>query len=182
MNRTTFFLVSTSIFLLGACHNDVKEVREVSDSPRNYPLNEQIGATITYSDSGQKMLEIHAGLVQDYGNQDPAYVFFGDRIRVQFYNGKTLTSTVLEADTARQLKDDDLWAIGGNVVLTNGKGERMKTERLYWNKKEERLYSDAKVQIRTDGQLITGKGFEADQEFNTYRIFKVQGEITIDDE
>jgi hypothetical protein len=38
------------------------------------------------------------------------------------------------------------------------------------------------VQIRTDGQLITGKGFEADQEFNTYRIFKVQGEITIDDE
>jgi LPS export ABC transporter protein LptC len=89
---------------------------------------------------------------------------------------------VLEADTARQLKDDDLWAIGGNVVLTNGKGERMKTERLYWNKKEERLYSDAKVQIRTDGQLITGKGFEADQEFNTYRIFKVQGEITIDDE
>jgi len=53
---------------------------------------------------------------------------------------------------------------------------------LYWNKKEERLYSDAKVQIRTDGQLITGKGFEADQEFNTYRIFKVQGEITIDDE
>ena len=135
MNRTTFFLVSTSIFLLGACRNDVKEVREVSDSPRNYPLNEQIGATITYSDSGQKMLEIHAGLVQDYGNQDPAYVFFGDRIRVQFYNGKTLTSTVLEADTARQLKDDDLWAIGGNVVLTNGKGERMKTERLYWNKK-----------------------------------------------
>lgn len=182
MNRRRFFFLSTAILLLGACRNDVKEVQQVSDSPRNYPLNEQIGATIIYSDSGQKMLEIHAGLVRDYGNQDPAYVFFGDRIRVQFYNGKTLTSTVLEADTARQLKDDELWAIGGNVVLTNGKGERMKTERLYWNKKEERLYSDAKVQIRTDGQLITGKGFEADQEFNTYRIFKVQGEITINDE
>ena len=67
-------------------------------------------------------------------------------------------------------------------MLSNGKGERTKSEPLFRNKKEERLYSDAKVQIRTDGQLITGKGFEADQEFNTYRIFKVQGEITIDDE
>jgi len=182
MNRLSIFIVICLSTLMFGCNNTVKEVEEVSKAPRNYPLNEQIGATITYSDSGQKMLEIHAGLVQDYGNQDPAYVFFGERVRVQFYNGKTLTSTVLEADTARQLKDDDMWAIGGNVILTNGKGERMKTERLFWNKQEERLYSDAKVQIRTDGQLITGMGFEADQEFNTYRIFKVQGEITIDDE
>ena len=181
LRKNVFINISLSLFLVG-CSNDVKEVNVVSDTPKFYPLNEQLGATITYSDSGQKVLEIQAGLVQDFGNQDPPYVFFGKRIKVQFYNGKSLTSTVLEADTARQLKNDDLWAIGGNVVLTNGKGERMSSERLYWNKKEERLYSDAKVQIRTDGQLITGKGFEADQEFNTYRIFKVQGEILIDDE
>ena len=102
MNRIRFFILSTAILLLGACRNDVKEVQQVSDSPRNYPLNEQIGATIIYSDSGQKMLEIHAGLVQDYGNQDPAYVFFGDRIRVQFYNGKTLTSTSLTVNSLKK--------------------------------------------------------------------------------
>ena len=92
------------------------------------------------------------------------------------------SATVLKADTARQLKKEDLWGIGGNVEVTNGKGERMTTELLFWDKKEERLYSDAKVQILSDGQLIRGKGFEADQSFNTYRIYKVQGEITVDDE
>ena len=48
--------------------------------------------------------------------------------------------------------------------------------------KEEKLYTDRAVQIETDGQRISGVGFEADQEFNSYQIYKVQGEITIDDE
>jgi LPS export ABC transporter protein LptC len=182
MNHKSCVAHLCATILFASCSNSVKNVEELTSTPLNYPLNEQRGATITYSDSGQKLLEIHAGLVQDYGNLDPAYMFFGERIQVQFYYDKTLNSTILEADTARQLKDDDIWAIGGNVILTNGKGERMKTERLYWDKKEERLYSDASVEIYTDGQLISGEGFEADQEFNTYRIFKVQGEITIDDE
>jgi LPS export ABC transporter protein LptC len=180
MIRITF--LGLLLLLFSACSNASKQVEKVSNSMVQYPLNEQIDAQITYSDSGQKVLEIQAGLVQDFGNLDPAYVYFGNRVKVQFYNGKTLTSTVLEADTARQLKDEDLWAIGGNVILTNGKGERMTTEQMFWDKKEERLYSTSKVQILSDGQLITGKGFEADQEFNKYRIFKVQGEITIKDE
>lgn len=165
-----------------SCSNDSKDVAEVSKIPVVFPLNEQHGAHITYSDSGQKVLEIRAGLLQDFGNMDPAYVFFGDGITVNFYSANAKTATVLKADTARQLKKEDLWGIGGNVEVTNGKGERMTTELLFWDKKEERLYSDAKVQILSDGQLIRGKGFEADQSFNTYRIYKVQGEITVDDE
>ena len=42
----------------------------------------------------------------------------------------------------------------------------MLTELLFWDKKEERLYTDKKVTIETEGQLITGLAFEADQEFN----------------
>jgi LPS export ABC transporter protein LptC len=168
--------------LLGACANEESMVEQINAPLKSYPLNEQFGARITYSDSGLQVLEIQSGIVQDFGNLDPAYVFFGRGLEVKFYNGESLGSTVLTADTARQLKKDDLWAIGGNVTVTNGKGERMQTELLYWDKTSERLYSDAPVQIITDGQLIMGKGFEADQEFNTYRLFKVQGEITIDDE
>jgi hypothetical protein len=160
--------------LLASCSNEEAVVEEVNAPLKSYPLNEQFGA--------RQVLEIQSGIVQDFGNLDPSYVFFGRGLQVKFYNGEALSSTVLTADTARQLKKEDLWAIGGNVTVTNGKGERMQTELLYWDKVEERLYSDAPVQIITDGQLIMGKGFEADQEFNTYRLFKVQGEITIDDE
>lgn len=179
MQRSFFILL---VGLLASCSNEEAVVEEVNAPLKSYPLNEQFGARITYSDSGLQVLEIQSGIVQDFGNLDPSYVFFGRGLQVKFYNGEALSSTVLTADTARQLKKEDLWAIGGNVTVANGKGERMQTELLYWDKVEERLYSDAPVQIITDGQLIMGKGFEADQEFNTYRLFKVQGEITIDDE
>lgn len=168
--------------LLLGCANDEAEVEEVANFPKVFPLNEQYGAKMIYSDSAQKILEIHAGVMKDFGNVDPPHVYFGNGLKVYFYNGGERASTVLLADTAQQLKKDELWAIGGNVVVTNGKGERMSTELLYWDQKNEKLYSEAAVQILTEGQLITGKGFEADQEFNTYRIFSVQGEITIDDE
>lgn len=178
--RVCFGLITGCFF--ASCSNNTLEVEQVSATPVLYPLNEQHRARIVYSDSGINVLEISAGIVQDYGNMEPPFVFFGRRLEVRFYNGASISSTVLKADTARQQKKEDLWAIGGNVIVTNGKGEQMETELLYWDKANERIYSESAVQIKTDGQLIIGKGFEADQEFNNYRIFKVQGQITIDDE
>jgi hypothetical protein len=58
LRKYVFIIIPLSLFLVG-CSNDVKEVNVVSDTPKFYPLNEQLGATITYSDSGQKVLEIH---------------------------------------------------------------------------------------------------------------------------
>ena len=167
---------------LSSCKNETSAVEAINAPILNYPLNEQRHANIIYSDSGINVLEINAGLVQGLGNMEPPYTFFGNGLTVLFYNGPKLSSTVLNADTARQEKSTDLWAIGGNVVVRNGKGERMFTELLFWDKKEEKLYTDRAVQIETDGQRISGVGFEADQEFNSYQIYKVQGEITIDDE
>ncbi|MEC8457919.1 MAG: LPS export ABC transporter periplasmic protein LptC [Bacteroidota bacterium] len=167
---------------LSSCKNETSAVDAINAPILNYPLNEQRRANITYSDSGKNVLEIKAGLVQDYGNMEPPYTFFSNGLTVRFYNGRMLSSTVLNADTARQEKSTDLWLIGGNVIVRNGKGDRLLTELLFWDKKEEKLYTDRKVQIETDGQRIIGVGFEADQEFNNYQIFSVQGELTIYDE
>jgi LPS export ABC transporter protein LptC len=184
LDRSRLHIISLALVLLAfsSCKNDEKVVEEINAPLINYPLNEQRHANIMYSDSGINILEIDAALVQDYGNMEPPYTYFGGGLTVRFYNGPEMSSTVMTADTARQEKKSDLWAIGGNVIVRNGKGESMLTELLFWDKAEERLYTDKKVTIETEGQLITGLGFEADQEFNNYRIFKVQGEITVDDE
>lgn len=184
LDRSRLYIFALALVLLAfsSCTNDEKVVEEINAPLIHYPLNEQRHANIIYSDSGINILEIDAALVQDYGNMDPPYTFFGGGLNVRFYNGPEMSSTVMTADTAHQDKKSDLWSIGGNVIVRNGKGERMLTELLFWDKAQERLYTDKKVTIETEGQLITGMGFEADQEFNNYRIFKVQGEITVDDE
>ena len=118
-----------------SCKNDENVVEEINAPLVNYPLNEQRHANIIYSDSGINILEIDAALVQDYGNMEPPYVFFGGGLNVRFYNGPEMSSTVMTADTAHQDKKSDLWAIGGNVIVRNGKGERMLTELLFWIRK-----------------------------------------------
>ena len=184
MNIRPSYLYTFGFLILSSssCKNETSTVDEINAPILNYPLNEQRHANIIYSDSGKNVLEINTGLVQDFGNMVPPYTFFSNGLTVQFYNGPKLSSTVLNADTARQEKSTDLWAIGGNVIVRNGKGERLLTELLFWDKKEEKLYTDREVQIETDGQRISGVGFEADQEFNNYQVFSVKGELTIDDE
>lgn len=171
-----------SLSLLTACANSMEEVEQVSAPVVFYPLSEQHGAILSFTDSGRVVLTIEAGLMQDFGNVDPSYVSFKEGVKVSFFGGKRKAATTLIADTARRLTQDEVWAIGGNVLVKNKNGERMRTELLYWDQKNEKLFSERRVQIETEEQLIIGEGFEADQEFSSYRLYKVTGEITIDDE
>ncbi len=99
-----------SLFILAAiffmsCSNDSKDVAAVSKIPVVFPLNEQHGAHITYSDSGQKVLEIRAGLLQDFGNMDPAYVFFGEGITVNFYKREYKNSNGLKSGYGKTVEE-----------------------------------------------------------------------------
>jgi len=64
-------------------------------------------------------------------------------------------------------------------VVVNEKNEKLNTEKLEWDEQTGKLYSDQFVKITTPEEIIMGTGFEADQNFNSYRIFKVTGTITV---
>ena len=183
-SRYFFSFILTVPFWFAACENQPAEVQEVirPNERVNYPLNEQHNAVFRYTDSGKAVLEIHAGLVEDYTHLDPKYMSFKRGVEVRLFNKQGTINTTLRADTAQHMVEEQRWNIGGQVVVINKKGERLETQQLFWDEKAGTLRSEKRVQITTDGQLITGTGFEADKEFASYRIFNVQGEITIDDE
>ena len=65
------------------------------------------------------------------------------------------------------------------MVVVNEKGEQLNTEHLVWDEKQEKLLSDEFVKITTKDEIIFGNGFEANQDFSKYRIFKIKGTISI---
>ena len=69
-----------------------------------------------------------------------------------------------------------------NVVVVNDKGEQLNTEYLRWEEKKGKLFSDQFVKISTADQIIYGEGFEAEQDFSSYRIFKTKGIINVKQE
>ena len=66
-----------------------------------------------------------------------------------------------------------------NVVITDlVKHESIKTEQIIWDKLNKRIYSEVEVtQIKADGTINKGDGFEADEKFTRYAIKNPRGEM-----
>ena len=63
-----------------------------------------------------------------------------------------------------------------NVVVTTDSGMVLKTQYLVWEQQEEKIYTDKMVTITTkDGDVLTGQGFESDQNFEKWVILKPKG-------
>ena len=88
----------------------------------------------------------------------------------------------IKADTAYYYNKDELWKLMGHVDIKNLKGERFSTELLYWNQREQRIYSDRFIRIEQPDRIITGRGFESNQQMTVYKIHKPEGVFYIDEE
>jgi len=78
--------------------------------------------------------------------------------------------------------DDKIWKLVRNVEIENVKGERFETDLLFWNQVTEKVYSDEFIRIDQPDRIITGYGFESNQQMTNYRILNVQGIFYVEDE
>lgn len=167
--------------LLSSCENEVKEVQKLSRDER-IPMEIQKDFLLQYSDSTFIRMELTAPLAESYPQLDIPQREFREGIFVRFLDGFGNESSTLRSEYALQLIDKDLWEARGDVVVTNIKGERLNTEKLFWHSRKEIIYSDEFVKLTTPTQIIEGKGFQADQNFTEYEINEVSGIINIEDD
>ena len=70
----------------------------------------------------------------------------------------------------------------GHVDIKNLKGERFNTELLYWDQRKKKIYSDRFIRIEQPDRIITGHGFESNQEMTIYTIHQTEGIFYVDQE
>ena len=90
--------------------------------------------------------------------------------------------TTLVSDTAYFFNKEELWKLMGNVHIQNLKGEQFDTELLYWDQRTQRIYSDEFIRIEQPDRIITGHGFESNQQMTVYTIRKPEGIFYVDEE
>lgn len=169
------------LFLLLACENEVGAVRSLTKAER-FPMEVQKDLHLTYTDSTFKRMELTAPIAESYPNLAQPQREFKKGLEVTFYDLEGRQSSFLEADYALQFIHKDLWEARGDVVVVNKRGERLNTEKLFWDSRSEKIYSDAFVKITTPEEVIMGEGFKADQNFTTYEINKVTGIINLEED
>jgi len=136
------------------------------------PDQESWNSDVVFSDSGNVRAILYAHHISVYN--DKGYTLIDSGATVDFYKHgeKVSTLTGKRGKVLDATKDIEIY---DSVVVVNKEGNILKTDKLFWNNKLQRVSSDAFVRIKTPKENIQGIGFESDQNLKDYTIFKVTG-------
>lgn len=171
-----FFVIALGLFFQ-ACENDQLKIAALT-KPDNTPLESIKGLETIYSDSGMIRVKVTAPVLNKYVSPK-AITELPKGLSIDFYDDHLNVVSKLDARYAIHYEQERRWMAKNDVVVVNKKGERLNTEKLYWDENSGKLRSDEFVKITTPEEIIMGKGFEANQDFSSYKIFKVTGNITV---
>lgn len=172
---TLFMLISG--MSITSCDIFDSKISKPLDSTYVFREPDQSGTDIQvlFNDSGYTKALLKAKKARVY--QDNQETFLDDDLNVDFYSKETgARVSNLTADSARI--DDvtkNMLARGGVVVISDSTGNKLETEVLEWNNSTQKIYSNEFVKITTKNEIITGYGFESDQNLDNYKINRVSG-------
>ena len=131
---------------------------------------------IVHSENGKIQPRTEADLMERYDKDTVSYELFPEGFAVYGYTNDELLETEIVSDNARHLKYKDgreKWEAFGNVVVRNLiKQEVMETDTLYWDQKNEKIFTDCYVRMYSPDGFMQGYGMESDQRARNSIILK----------
>ena len=170
------------LLLFPSCGGKTKAVGEAITERDSLPVMQTLGVTTLISDSGVTRYRVNTEEWQVYDRKNPPHWAFEKGIYLEQFDSVFQVEASIKADTAYYYNKQGLWKLTGNVDIQNRKGERFNTELLYWNENTKKVYSDKFIRIQQPDRIITGQGFDSNQEMTIYVIHNIQGIFYVDDE
>lgn len=178
--RSTFTLCfALCLIIATSCKNDPVEVNAVTKKD-SFPLLTTQNVNMMYSDSARLKIHMTSPLVEDYGGIYPKTIF-PKGVFVEFYDDSAKVNSSLKSDYAERRDKEQIMIAKKDVVVVNIKGEQLNTEKLTWDGKRRKIYTDAFVKITTADQVIMGNGLESDETFTEYEIKDITGTILLNE-
>ncbi len=171
-------LVVTACFF-GSCTNDLKDVMAL---PKNRLSPSQVGDSITllYTDSAQLkiMLKANRMLIFDKNVSEPFKVL-PKGVFVTFFDENEKVSATLRANYGVEYGLSKRMEAKYAVEVLNRDGVKLETEKLIWDERSHKIYTDAFVKITNNKEIIMGNGMVSNQDFTKYELKQVTGIIQL---
>jgi LPS export ABC transporter protein LptC len=159
-----------------SCKSDIEKVQELSDAQNVPSLRiENLNGRLT--EMGRIKVRFTAPRMLQYNFATEKYTDFPDGIELYRYTDSATFESSVIADKAINYEAKNLWEATGNVKMRNAKGELLETEKLYWDQKNKRIYTDVWVKITNKDAIINGEGLESDEAFDNYEIQRVSNSV-----
>lgn len=117
-------------------------------------------------------------------SEDPQneYQYFPDGITLhQLDTAQQIIGTIV-ADTAYNYERKQLWHLIMHVDISTVQQETFRTNDLYWDMREHKVYSDSFIHIERPDGILEGYGFTANDDFTKYTIRQSSGIFPVKDD
>ena len=179
-----FYNLRSIIILLGivmllSCKNDIKQVDAL---PEETVQPEMMGyeLELIYSDSARIKYKVITPEYVKAKDGIQKYEEFPKGIHVISYdeNGKVIGS--IKSKYAKKVEEEMLWEARDQVEVVNSEAKKLETEQLFWNMKEETIYSERYTKLTSGNQILEGNsGFSSDQNLNNPVFFGITGQVEV---
>lgn len=173
-----FMVLLLTVFI--ACKTDKEEITKVTEVSK-LPQESGRNVEILYSDSGMIQMKLTSSRIDRHAGETP-YLEFPEGLVVDFYDENLNIKSKLSANYAIRYEKEKKMEAKKNVVVVNVKGEKLNTEHLIWDEAREKIYTNEFVKITMKDEVLYGEGLESNQDFTRYRILKIKGTLSIEDE
>ena len=182
MSITIDFGVIVMLLLFTSCGGKEKNLGEAITERDSLPSMATMDVVTYISDSGVTRYRMDADEWLVYDRKKPSYWAFEKGVYLEQFDSVFNVDASIKADTAYYYDKQKLWKLMGHVDIKNRKGERFNTELLYWNQATEKVYSDRFIRIEQPDRIITGYGFDSNQQMTNYQIRNMGGVFYVDEE
>lgn len=165
---------------LPSCGSKKKELGAV-DEKDSLPDMHSTGVTSFVSDSGMIRYKIITEEWLIFNQKNPPYWAFEKGLYLEKFDTLFRVDASIKADTAYYHEPKKIWELRGNVHIQNQQGDKFDTQLLFWDQAKERIYSDKFIKIEQADKILTGYGFESNQQMTEYEIFTPEGVFTVED-
>lgn len=169
-------ILSISILILGfliSCGNDKKEYVNAPLDNETMPSMRDDSVTMLISDSGLIKYKLITKNWEFFENAKDPHWYFPEGIYLEQFDTSFQKQVTIKADTAWHFTLRKLWKLKGNVFIENIQDETFSTDELFWDEKEQKVYSDKYIEInRPEKLMLKGIGFESNLNMTQYRIFR----------
>ena len=169
------------LVFFGACNQRTESVDLVFSPDSSYTMRATEVSTLI-SDSGITRYRLIADEWLIFSKAAEPYWYFPEGFYVEQFDSLFQHEGSVKSDTAYYYLQKEEWELIGNVKIANLQGEKFDSDRIIWDQKNGRIHSDEYIRIEQKDKIITGYGFDSNQEMTNYKIFNPQGTFPVPDE
>lgn len=166
--------------VVGGCKEERKLDVASKINPKKMPTLSTRNVSSLISDSGVTKYKILTPLWNIYSEENNPYWNFPEGVYLRQVDKNMKVVAVIAADSAKYYTAKRLWELRGNVEIDQKGKTYFATQRVFFDDRNQRIYSDTFIHIETPTQILEGMGFEANQDLTQYTVLRPTGMFPIE--